>query len=159
MDQIRGLCWPARVAAALRAKMIKQLKSLYFFGRRTGFSWSVGGAVIGGGNLVHLKKQPKGYRVGNNAYAWRVSYVGQRTPTKQSRPRKQFEEFKPANSQIETHMTASRQMRSVTNPGAVKKQLLSCHSMNTGSSDAGGGFSGVAMLACTAAPAVPQDRP
>jgi hypothetical protein len=68
----------------------------------------VGGAVIGGGNVVHLKKLPKGYRVGNNAYAWRVSYVGQRTPTKQSRPRKKFEEFKPANSQIETHMTASR---------------------------------------------------
>jgi hypothetical protein len=88
MDQIRGLCWPARVAAALRAKMIKQLKLLYFFGRRDGFSWSVGGAVIGGGNVVHLKKLPKGYRVGNNAYAWRVSYVGQRTPTKQSRPRK-----------------------------------------------------------------------
>jgi polyphosphate glucokinase len=26
--------------------------------------------VIGGGNLVHLKKLPKGYRAGNNAYAF-----------------------------------------------------------------------------------------
>jgi polyphosphate glucokinase len=28
------------------------------------------GVVIGGGNLVHLKKLPKGYRAGNNAYAF-----------------------------------------------------------------------------------------